>query len=159
MLFHFLFRIYKEHSQSLLNICLLLKQQTKNKSILQQYTSFVQTVHCLPVHQHYSENLLYLICETPLISDGKVFKGECFYAPSLTRKGEISLMQQQGALCHFDSIWRDCNGGVALQVRPLPPYVSLSVAQQGIENICVRGANQMGPCTPGAYQTKPIAYR
>lgn len=65
-------------------------------------------------------------------SDEKVFQRRTLPCPQLNRRWKISLMQQRGALCHFDSIWRDCIKGVAPEVRPhslARYYFRLSVSQ------------------------------
>lgn len=65
-------------------------------------------------------------------SDEKVLERRMLPCTQLNKRWKISLMQQRGALCHFDSIWRDCIEGVAPEVRPHSLsryYFRLSVSQ------------------------------
>lgn len=90
---HSRYNIHKAHFQTLLCVCPFI-EVNKNKSILQKCGSNVERERkvCLYINTVIkTPQLLYLVRETPLIWDEKVFKGERSYAPSLTRDGGGSL--------------------------------------------------------------------
>lgn len=61
-------------------------------------------------------------------------------------------MQQWGALCHFDSIWRDCSRGVALQVKAsstrLLQCSSVSCPAGEREQLCGESQPDRAPALP-----------
>lgn len=81
--------------------------------------SLQKTTHHLPVDQNHGEkHRTFHLPVKNMTSHEKVFKRRMPPCAQLNKGWKISLMQQRGALCHFDSIWRDCIKGVAPEVRP-----------------------------------------